>query len=304
MPYSRGVSRPATPEDLTTVLRRPDLVDPVLLVHLEGWIDAAQCAATAVERILAQMSSSTMAIFDTEWLLDHRSRRPVLRIVDGVNAGIDWPFIRLDVGQDADGHDLLVLHGAEPDHNWRTFADAVVELAQSFGVVSMVGLGAYPAAAPHTRPARLSLTAASRRPEHPQLADVTLDVPAGVESVLEKALEAAGIPAVGLWAQVPHYVPFAPYPAAALALVNGLDHAAGLRFDTADLATEALTVRNRLDQLVRQDEEHAKMLAQIERAFDQTGPEAVELQAENLTAEIERFLRAQSDGETPSAEQP
>lgn len=297
--------RPASPDDLLTVLRRPDLVDPVMLVYFEGWIDAAQCAGSAVERILDQMGSSTMATFDTEWLLDHRSRRPTMHIVDGVNAGIDWPFVRVEVGHDADGNDLLVLHGAEPDHNWRSFVEAVVGLAERFGVTRMIGLGAYPAAAPHTRPARLSLTAASRRADGPQLADVTLDVPAGVAPVLEKALEAAGIPAVGLWAQVPHYVPFAPYPQAALALLDGLEHTAGLRFDTADLATESLAVRNRLDTLVRGDEEHSRMLAQIERAFDQSNSEAAELQAEGLTAEIERFLRAQSDGgDNPSAEQP
>lgn len=286
------------------MLRRPDLVDPVLLVHLEGWFDAALCAALAVDRIVDQMGSSTVAAFDTEWLLDHRSRRPTMHIVDGVTAGIDWPFVRLDAGRDRDGNDLLVLHGAEPDHNWRSFAAAVVDLAQRFGVTQMIGLGAYPAAAPHTRPARLSLTAASRRPGDPQLADVTLDVPAGVESVLQKALEAAGIRAIGLWVQVPHYVPFAPYPAAALALVDGLESAAGLRFDTAELGTQALAVRNRLDELVRSDDDHNRMLAEIEQAFDQRGAADAELQAEKLTAEIERFLRAQSEGgENPSAGQ-
>ncbi len=288
-----------------TLLRRPDLVDPVLLVHFEGWIDAAGCASLATERIVAQMGSSTLATFSTEWLLDHRSRRPTMHIVDGVNAGLDWPSIRVDVGRDADGHDLLVLHGAEPDHNWRSFAEAVVELAQRFGVTRMVGLGAYPAAAPHTRPARLSLTAASGEPLGLQLADVTLDVPAGVESVISKAMDQAGIQALGLWAQVPHYVPFAPYPAGALALVDRLEQVAGLRFDTADLATESLAVRNRLDELVRQDDEHSRMLAEIERAFDQTGePNALPM-AEDLTAEIERFLRSHDEsGENPSAEQP
>ena len=37
-----------------------------------------------------------------------------------------------------------------------------------------------------------------------------------------------GIPALGIWAQVPHYIPTGPYPAAALALVEGLTESAGL----------------------------------------------------------------------------
>ena len=89
----------------------------------------------------------------------------------------------------------------------------------TFGVRRVIGLGAYPASSPHTRPSRLSATAAT-----PDLASLgftpaTLDVPAGIQAALELAHHAAGIESVGLWAQVPHYISGAHYPAASLALV-------------------------------------------------------------------------------------
>ena len=191
------------------------------------------CAAEALDTILGQIAPVTVAEFDTEWLLDHRARRPTMHVVEGVNVGLDWPEITLVAGQDATGNDVLVLHGAEPDHNWRTFCDAVVDLANRFGV-RQLGLGAYPASSPHTRPSRLSA------PPHPELASLgftpaTLDVPAGIQAALERALHAAGIEAVGLWGWVPHYISGAHYPAASLALVDGLVGATGLVFDSSQL---------------------------------------------------------------------
>ena len=77
----------------------------------------------------------------------------------------------------------LVPGRPEPDFRWKSFLTAVVELVQRLGVRMVVGLGAFPAPAPHTRPVRLASTVP------PQSADLagrvgfvqgTLEVPAGV----------------------------------------------------------------------------------------------------------------------------
>jgi len=290
------MSRPATPGDLYTLLRSSELTEPVLLVHFEGWIDAGQSAALAISHILDQIEPHVVARFETEWLLDHRARRPTMHVVDGVNTGLDWPTIELAAGNDVNGNDLLVLHGAEPDHNWRTFVDAVLELGGRFGVRRMLGLGAYPAAVPHTRPSRLSVTASTPEIAGEGFSGATLDVPAGVESALERAFEGVGIDALGVWAQVPHYVSAVPYAAAALSLLEGLESAAGLSFDVSALATDALATRNRLDALVRTEESHEEMLAQLEHQHDQLTQADVELPtSDELAAEVERFLRNQGD---------
>ena len=151
----------------------PSLDRPVLLVALEGWIDAGFAAANAMTTILGGMETRPVATFDADELLDHRARRPLLHLVDGVNEDLVWPSIELRVGADPVGRDLLFLVGAEPDHSWRAFTRAVLDLAQRFDTRMVVGLGAYPAAVPHTRPTMLSVTASTRRPGQP------LAVPAG-----------------------------------------------------------------------------------------------------------------------------
>ncbi len=292
------MTRPVEPDDLYTLLQTPDLHRPVLLVHFEGWIDAGQSAAVAVKHILGEINPRTIATFDTEWLIDHRARRPVMHLVDGINTAIDWPKIELIAGQDINGNDVLVLSGAEPDHNWRSFTAAAVSLAVKFNVRRMVGLGAYPAAVPHTRPCRLSVTATTAELAIGDYANASLDVPAGVESALEKAFELAGVEALGLWAQVPHYILNAPYPAASLALVEALQKSAGLDVDPGILLQKSVISRKRLDELVASDDSHAEMIADLERRQDATSQAEFELQSpDELAAEIERFLRDQNTGD-------
>src|SRR4029453_11027347 len=97
-----------------------------------------------------------VASFDADPHLDHRARRPAMLLQDGVLASLTWPAIELRAASDAAGNDLLLLVGAEPDHQWRAFTRAIVELALELDTRMVVGLGAYPAPVPHTRPARLA----------------------------------------------------------------------------------------------------------------------------------------------------
>lgn len=280
---------------------QPALHDPVLVMVLEGWIDAGYAATTAAQTLLAGVDSYPVATFDTDTLLDHRARRPVMHLVDGVNTGLSWPSLELRAGIDQDGNDLLLLLGAEPDHSWRAFTEAALDLAQNFGARMVVGLGAYPATVPHTRPVTLSVTAAT-----PDLASVTgllrgtLDVPAGVQAVIERRCDELGIPALGLWAQVPHYVSGDPIPyhAGSLALLRQLERTAGLTLPVGNLVQEAEDTRQRLDAAVQGNPEHLAMLHALEARHDEMVQAAPTVEgeipsADELAAEVEQFLRDQ-----------
>jgi hypothetical protein len=285
---------------LYELLERPELAEPVMIVALDGWIDAGGGAASAVERLQEQLELQPIASFNTDSLLDHRARRPTMHLVDGVNTGLTWPTIELEAASDESGKDILLLRGVEPDHSWPTFTQAVVELAELFDVRLILGLGAYPAAVPHTRPVRLASTASS-----PELARLrgfvrgTLEVPAGVQAAIEREAAEAGIPSIGLWAQVPHYASAMPYPAGAAALVEGLAEVADIDVDAGPLVEATAATRTRLDALVADSDEHRELVTQLEHHVDEeededeAGPE-LELQSgDELAAEVERFLRDQ-----------
>ena len=283
---------------LFELIERPDVDRPVLLVHLEGWIDSGGAAVGAVGALLAEQGSKVVARFDTEQLLDHRARRPIMHINDGVNTGLTWPEITLECATDREGTSFLVLHGPEPDHNWRRFTDAVLHLALEFDTRLVVGLGAYPSATPHTRPPRLSATATERAlAAQVGFTNATLDIPAGVQAAIERKCVEFDIPAIGLWAQVPHYAGALPYPAAAAALLDGARIVAGLQFDTTMLREQAVATRARIDEMIERNEEHLEMVRQLEaqddairRADEQELPSGDE-----LAAEVEQFLREQDE---------
>lgn len=280
------------------------LTDPVLVIDLTGWIDAGAAARTATEALLADCDADVVAVFDDDTYIDFRARRPMMRLVGGVNSHLDWSQITVSIGRDLAGHDVVVLHGPEPDMAWRRFIREVGDLARRLGVSSMVHLGAYPFATPHTRPSRLSITT----PSHDVAARVPflrsdLTVPAGVCAALEHELHDHGIASLGIWAQVPQYLANVEYPAAAVALLDGVRTAVDVVVDATDLRAAALAQSARFDALVTRNAEHAQMVQRLEAAHDSgddtvatTGSSAGglgEMSADDLGAEVERFLREQ-----------
>jgi PAC2 family len=278
----------------------PRLDKPVMVVMLTGWIDASGAAAAAMSTVQDEWSVRRLATFDGDTFIDYRARRPTMELREGVNVRLVWADIELHIGKDSQGHDVLTLSGPEPDSQWRRFADVVSTLAVEMSVREMVVLGAYPFATPHTRDPRLS----SSSPSADVVANVpylknSVDVPAGMGAVLEHAFTDKGIPALGIWAQVPHYVSAMSYPAATLALLTGLHDVAGLVVDAASIRQETVIQRQRLDQLVAGNDEHRAMVAQLEEMYDQAqhqtdlfGTGAMPT-GDELAAEFEKFLRDQ-----------
>ncbi len=196
-----------------------------------------------------------------------------------------------------EGRDILVLSGAEPDDRWQTLAVDLVELADRLAVAEWVSVGAIPAAVPHTRPVPILGTAS--RPDLLR-GDVRagptglLRVPGAAVSVLEMAVAAAGLPAVGYFAPGPHYVHGA-YPAAALALVRAVARHLGVAAPLGGLAEEARQIRTRLDTATALDETARTYVERLEGMADEERLPS----GDDLIADIEKFLRERGEEGTP-----
>jgi proteasome assembly chaperone (PAC2) family protein len=261
---------------------------PSLIVALDGWVDAGSAATTAAGTLAAE--ARIVATFDADRLFDYRARRPTLDIIDGQLSELTWPEFVIRSTRAGD-RDLLLLTGPEPDYRWPRLAEGVVEVALELGVAEWISLGAIPAAVPHTRPVPI-LGTASR----PGLlkGDITpgpaglLRVPSALGSVLELAAASAGIPAVGYFAQVPHYIS-GPYPVAALELLTAVGRHIGVELDGGELAEEARQLRTRLDTAASIDESTRSYVERLEAMVDEERLPA----GDDLISEIERFLRDQ-----------
>ena len=279
----------------------PNVHEPILVVMLTGWIDAAGAAAAAADAFARECETSPLVRFDDDTFIDYRARRPIMELRAGVNTDLVWSTIELRSGRSTSGRDVLVLTGPEPDMAWHRFAAAIGDISEELGVTKMIAFGAYPFAAPHTRTPRLSCSS----PSTEVLANVTfarssVDVPAGMAAVLEHAFHARKIPALGIWVQVPHYVSALPYPAASVALLDGLTEVTGIEVAAADLRSAVVPQRQRIDASIADNSEHVTMLRQLEEMYDAStdgeatpGPAFEMRSGDELADEIQQFLRDQ-----------
>ena len=268
------------------LLDHADLDDPLMIVALDAWVDAGS-AATAAARLLSE-DAAAIAGIDADGLYDYRSRRPTLHIEDGRLIELDWPELKV-VHRRFPERDVLLLSGPEPDYRWHELASELVMLAQDLGVAEWMTLGAIPAAVPHTRPVPVlgleSQDGLLRGGIEPGPTG-SMRVPAAAVSVIDLAIAEAGIPTLGYFAQVPHYVS-GEYPAAAVALVRAVERHIGDGATTAALELEARGISARLDAAASADDSTKSYITRLEEMVD----EARLPSGDELIGEIERFLR-------------
>ena len=161
--------------------------------------------------------------------------------------------------------DLLLLTGLEPDLAWSAFSSAVAEIAVHFKIEQLVTFGSVPAAVPHTLPPPIlttasdpSLLAGDMRPP-----EGLLRVPAAAVSIIDQRVADNGIPTVGFFAQVPHYIT-GGYPPGVLALVRRLGTHLGLELPVSLLEEEARAHREQLDEVVAEQPEAQQHISTLE----------------------------------------
>jgi proteasome assembly chaperone (PAC2) family protein len=278
--------------DHTTITRRPTLRRPVLLAAFDGWNDAGEAATTALDAVGAALEAETFASVDPEEFYDFQEVRPTVRLADG-RRRVDWPAVELRAAHlpDAD-HDLILVRGHEPHLRWRTFAAEVVEVATAFGVEMVVTIGALLADVPHTRPVQVVSSAGDRElAERLGLPVSRYEGPTGILGVVADAATRAGIPSVGLWAALPHYLHLAPNPWGAMALIEELGRLLPLGVDTSGLAEQTEVFDSAVADLIEENPELAGYIERLEADADDDGPALADLPPEELVAEVERYLR-------------
>lgn len=265
-----------------------DVTAPALIVSFEDWVDAGQAGSIAARRIAD--GGQVVATFDSDSIYDYRNHRPALDIVDGTPKSFTWPEMKV-TRRNLGERDLFVLSGPEPDFRWREFADEVLELALRLGIVQHISIGAIPSALPHTAPTPVMMTGANQDQMRgaPPIQGL-LRVPAAAVSLVEWTLSENGIPAIGFWAQVPHYA--TPFAAGAIALVRKVEAQLSVNIGAGSLEEEAAS---QMDALQKVFSDNPEATAYLERLEGLVGEEQVP-GADNIGEEVERFLRNQRRG--------
>ena len=271
------------------------LTSPVIIAAFEGWNDAGEAASGVINHLSLAWQATPVGAIDPEDYYDFQVTRPVTEVAEGRTERLIWPTTRLLAAkQEATNRDLLLVHGIEPNMRWQGFCSELVTSFSELGIELIVLLGALLADSPHTRPVPVAAAASD-----PALAGdlraepVDYKGPTGIVGVLQHACADAGIPAVSLWASVPHYVAQPPCPKATLALIRGVEDVLDMSLPLADLPQEARAWERGVDELAEQDTEVADYVRTLEEAKDATDlPEA---SGDAIAREFERYLRRRRD---------
>jgi PAC2 family len=283
----------------------PDIADAPFLHYLDGFIDAGGAGRLLTEHLLSSFAHETVARFDIDRLIDYRSRRPLMIYNNSSWESYDAPELVLHLLRDQQGKPFLLLSGPEPDHEWKLFTEAVLDLTSRLGAGLAVSFLGIPAGMPHTRP--LGVIAHGTRDElliaHQRMAN-RIQVPGSARGLVELRLGEAGRDAVGFAVQVPHYLAQAVYPPAALTLLGSVGTATGLDLPDAELREASARTDEAIDQQVAASAEVAELVRTLEQQYDalveaegnrHAGPgllgegESMPT-ADELAAQFERFL--------------
>jgi hypothetical protein len=286
----------------------PQLDEPVLLVALEGFVDAGAAARLAVDALQEDREPRLVARFDVDQLVDYRSRRPPLRFDTDRWAEYSGPELDVVALADTGDTDYLLLVGPEPDMQWERFCAAVEQVVRRFGVRLVINLTAIPMAVPHTRP--IGVTVHGTRPELTEGHEAwfaTAQVPGSAVALMEFRLGEAGLDAMGFAVHVPHYLARAEYPQAARVLLDHVGLAAGLYLPTATVSAAAEKTEVEIAEQVAGSDEVRQVVEALEQQYDMVASGRGERSsmglsgelpsADELAAEVERFLAGQDDEE-------
>ncbi|CAN5660586.1 PAC2 family protein [soil metagenome] len=278
----------------------PELERPILIAGFTGWNDAAEAASTSISTLEGSWEAKRFGSFDAEEFYDFQSTRPEIKLVEGVTREIEWPENTLSATANSieatNGRGVVLLSGPEPNFRWRSFCDAVVELARELNVELVVTLGALLADVPHSRP--VSVSANSQDPaliENLGLSASRYEGPTGITGILHRACADANIPSVSFWAPVPHYLPAVPSPLATLGLLKGLSDLLNVEIETEHLENTATEYQEQVSTAVSQDSDLTSYVQMLEERYDVQAAEGTRdlPSGDELAQELENFLKEQ-----------
>jgi predicted ATP-grasp superfamily ATP-dependent carboligase len=286
--------------DHVTFLNTPQLREPAFICAFHGWNDGGEAASLALRYLVERWEGQVFAKLDPEEFFDFQVNRPTVRLQGGVSRVIEWPVAEF-AAANVNGKDVVLFSAPEPNNKWRTFARSVIDVAAGAGSRLIVTLGAFLTDVPHSRAVPVVGSAADEETaQRLGLARSQYEGPTGIVGVLHDASIHSGLPSISLWAAVPHYLPTAPNPKAALALVERASALLDLPVDTTDLSRAAAGWEGGVGRLVAESEELTQYVERLEAAADESTQGQVRLEGpisgEAIAAELERFLREQEGG--------
>jgi len=279
----------------------PTLNRPILVLAFAGWNDAGDSATFAAKFLSQRLAAHKFASLDPETFYNFVEKRPQVRVRNGERE-ILWPANEFSYVRDAGlVQDVIIGIGVEPHLRWRAYIDSILQVVQQCRVELVVTLGALLADVVYSRPVRITGSASDPTlAQRLHLSTSRYEGPTGIVGTLNDACKRQGLPAISIWANVPHYIPASPNIKAALVLVRRVFTLLDFSADLSDLESAASDFDQRVANVLASDAKVAEYVRRLEER-DEDDDEEEEYpgntdalpSGEDLARELEEFLREQ-----------
>ena len=284
---------------------KPNLHKPYLIIGFEGWPNAAEVSSFALQYLVENLKAKKLASIPIENFYQVSSSRPVAVIKEGRLMELKFPTNHFYYSKQPFSKDLILFYGNEPHLRWTTFADLVLDLAESFEVSQIFTIGGTYDFIPHTYPTLVSaLFNHEDLREKVARAGLGLTEYTGPISIHTLILEAArkrGLKAMSLWGHAPQYLQ-AKNVKVIYSVLKSLVDLIKVEIDLSELQRAGDYFDQQVNHLVEQDPKLQEIISKLEEAYKQSErilplSKKEDGSKEEKVVYIQAFLKRQEDEE-------
>jgi len=290
------------------IQERPTLREPRLIVGFSGWLDGGEASTGTVQYLITKLQAKAFAeiasrdfyVFQVPGIA---SMRPQVKLEDGLVKEIRFPqneFFYWKNEEDTGAGDLILLLGTEPNLRWQEYTDAILDIAQQFGVKRMYSVGAVLGGVPHTKEPTVSCSISDLKLrtelERYAVRFSGYEGPATFNSMLVAAFARRGIEAMHMTGRAIYYPEFniaIPHdPKAIYSLLRRLRRLLRISLDLSDLEKQCQELEEKLNFMVSQSPRLRDYVQELEGSFEEMRyEEPIEGSPEEFVKGVEEFLR-------------
>lgn len=292
------------------VTEKPQLRHPYMICGISGWVDGGQAATGSIEYLVKKLEAKRFAEipisrFHIYQLPGQLSLRPYIKVEDGILTEHRFPQNQFFywVNPSAD-NDVILFLGTEPNLNWEEYADAILGIAEEFGVARIYLLGGVLDRTPHTREPAVSCAGTSRELNEEMrrygVQFTNYEGPGRFGSTLLYICQKERRAMVTLTARVTYYPEFniviPRNPKSIRAVVSRLNSLLRLNLDVSDLDKESEEFESKLGFMMSQNSEFKTYVEELEKDFVEVKyEEPLDISADEAVRMAEEFLKEKKE---------
>jgi len=292
------------------IAEKPKLRHPYMVCGISGWIDGGEAATGSIQYLVGKVGAKRFAeipidrfhLFQAPGQL---SLRPRIRMEDGILKEHRFPQNQFFywVNPNAD-NDLILFLGTEPNLNWEEYAEAILDVAEEFAVVTIYLLGGVLDKTPHTREPGVSCACSSDQlKEEMRKYSVQFsnyEGPGSFSTTLLHICQNRRGQMVSITARATYYPEFdivIPHnPKTIRAVVRRLNHLLHLNLDISDLDRQAEEFEAKISFMASQNPRFQAYVEELEKDFTEVKyEEPLEMSPDEAVRLAEEFLRGKRE---------